>query len=158
MPNAHARFDGIPYAEVVKTLDQILQEELAGVVRYTHYSFMVYGFNRIPIVKWLNDQANESLKHAQEAGELLTTMGEHPSLSIGNLLESHKHDIGDILRESLEAESRGLELYRKLLSLVEDKNVLLEEYARKLIVEEELHCGEVDKMIRKPGDSASVIK
>ena len=152
------RFANIPYDEVVKTLDQILQEDLAGVVRYTHYSFMVYGYGRIPIVKWLHEQADESLTHAKEAGELLTTMGEHPSLSIGGLLESHKHDIGDILRESLEAESRGLELYKKLLSLVEGKNVLLEEYAREKIVEEELHRGEVDKMIRKPGEFESVIK
>ena len=142
---------------VVKILNQILQEELAGVVRYTHYSMMVYGYNRIPIVKWFQEQANESLAHAQEAGEMLTIIGEHPSLSIGALLESHKHDIGDILRESLEIESVALNLYRDLLSKVENKNVFLEEYARKMIYSEELHRGEVDKMLRKPGELSSVI-
>lgn len=155
--NHAQRFGKINFKAVTNLLNEILKEELAGVVRYTHYSLMVYGYNRIPIVSWLRGQANESLAHAQEAGELLTTMGEHPSLEIGHLLESHQHDIGEILRESLEAESLVLGLYNKLLGLVEDKNVMLEEYARKMIYAEEIHRGEVDKMLRRPGDFASVI-
>ncbi|HLU69943.1 MAG TPA: bacterioferritin, partial [Fibrobacteria bacterium] len=31
---------------VVRALNKILELELAGVVRYTHYSLMVYGYNR----------------------------------------------------------------------------------------------------------------
>jgi bacterioferritin len=152
------RFGAIPYAEVCGILNEVLKEELAGVVRYTHYSMMVYGYGRIPIVSWFRGQANEALTHAQEAGELLTTMGEHPSLEIGHLLESHRHDIGDILRESLEMEGFALELYKKLLVLVEGKNIMLEEYARKMVYAEEIHRGEVDKMLRRPGDFASVIR
>lgn len=136
---------------VIAALNKILEAELAGVVRYTHYSLMVYGYNRIPIVSWLREQANESLTHAQQAGELITHFGGHPSLGIGSLLESHNHDIGDILRESLAHEQSGLQLYVELLALVEGKSVMLEEYARTLIQEEEMHLGEVDKMLRKPG-------
>ena len=73
--------------KVVNLLNQILETELAGVVRYTHYSFMVYGYGRIPIVSWMRSQANESLTHAQEAGELITQLGYHPSLGIGTLLD-----------------------------------------------------------------------
>lgn len=138
--------------KVASTLNQILERELAGVVRYTHYSFMVYGYNRIPIVSWFGEQAKESLMHAQEAGELLTGYGEHPSLKIGPLLETHKHDMESILRESLEAEREALALYEDLLKQVEGKNVLLEEYARKMIVAEEMHAAEVEKMLRKPGE------
>jgi bacterioferritin len=137
---------------VIKTLNQILEAELAGVVRYMHYSLMVFGHNRIPITSWLRDQANESLSHAQEAGELITHFGGHPSLGIGKLLESHKHDIGDILRESLEHERYGLSLYRTLLEQVERHSIMLEEYARTMIFQEERHIGEVDKMLRKPGE------
>lgn len=54
--------------KAVATLNRILEQELAGVVRYTHYSFMVFGFGRIPIVSWLQSQASESLAHAQAAG------------------------------------------------------------------------------------------
>src|SRR5207248_4854512 len=95
---------------VVAILNHILEAELAGVVRYTHYSFLVFGFGRIPIVSWLRQQANESLLHAQQVGEWITTLGAYPSLAIGPLLDSHKHDIAAILRESLESEARALAL------------------------------------------------
>ena len=143
--------------KVVGLLNKILEMELAGAVRYTHYSLMVYGYNRIPIVSWLREQATESLAHAQEAGERITAMGGHPSLGIGPLLETHKHDIGDILRESLEHERAGIQLYRDLLALVEDKSVWLEEYARQMIAEEETHAYEVDKMLRRPGELKSTV-
>ena len=139
-------------AEAVKLLNQIMEAELAGVVRYTHYSLMVFGHNRIPIVSWLRNEATTCLAHANEAGELVTHFGEHPSLKIGALLETHKHGINDILIESLEAERTGLALYRKLYELVRDRSVLLEDYARRMIAEEELHVGEVNKMLRKPGE------
>ena len=139
-------------AAAVKLLNQIMEAELAGVVRYTHYSLMVFGHNRIPIVSWLRNEATVCLTHANEAGELVTHFGEHPSLKIGALLETHKHGINDILIESLEAERTGLALYRELFELVKDRSVLLEDYARRMIAEEELHVGEVNKMLRKPGD------
>ena len=144
--------DNFDKAAAVKLLNQIMEAELAGVVRYTHYSLMVYGHNRIPIVSWLRNEANTCLTHANEAGELVTHFGEHPSLKIGSLLETHKHGISDILIESLEAEKTGHALYKQLLDLVIDRSVLLEEYARRMIAEEELHIGEVNKMLRKPGE------
>tara|TARA_R110000772_G_scaffold61272_1_gene138008 strand:- start:93 stop:536 length:444 start_codon:yes stop_codon:yes gene_type:complete len=137
---------------VITVLNEILETELAGVVRYCHYSLMVFGYGRIPIVSWMRSQADESLIHAHEAGELITHLDHHPSLGIGSLLETHKHDIGDILRESLQHELTSLSAYHHLLELVEGKSVLLEEYARRLISQEEMHVGEVRKMLRRPGE------
>jgi len=137
--------------EVIKVLNEILEAELAGVVRYTHYSLMVFGFGRIPIVSWMRGQATESLLHATEAGELITYLGSHPSLGIGSLLETHRHDIGDILKESLEHEMLALSEYNQLLELVNGRHVMLEEYARRMISLEEMHLGEVRKMLQKPG-------
>lgn len=139
----------------IDALNRIMELELAGVVKYTHYSLMVYGYNRIPIVAWLKGNADESLAHAHRAGELVTLLGGHPSLKIGQLLETTKHDIGDILRESLEHESVALKVYYELLQLVEGKSILLEEYARDLIVQEEQDRDEVNKMLRKPGDTGA---
>ncbi|HVT04353.1 MAG TPA: ferritin-like domain-containing protein [Thermoanaerobaculia bacterium] len=147
--------EGYDKARVVGLLNKILEIELAGVVRYTHYSLMVFGYNRIPIVSWLREQATEGLTHAQLAGELITAIGEHPSLTIGPLLETHKHDIGAILREAMENEQSALKLYKELLSVVEGKSIVLEEYARQMIYQEETHTFEVDKMMRKPGDVAT---
>lgn len=138
--------------KIIASLNKILEMELAGVVRYTHYALMVYGYSRIPIISWLRDQASESLDHANKAGELITNLGGHPSLAIGPLLETNTHDIGNILRESLDHENASLNCYRDLLALVENDSIMLEEYAREMIYTEELHLGEVDKMLRAPGD------
>lgn len=142
---------GIDQQAVIATLNRILEAELAGVVRYTHYSFMVFGYSRIPIVSWLRAQADESLTHAQDAGELITALGGHPSLKIGELLETERHDIGDILREASEHERRALALYGDLLRQVEGRDVMIEEYARQQIAAESRHVGEVEKMLRQPG-------
>jgi len=134
-------------------LNSIMEIELAGVVRYTHYSLMIYGYNRIPIVDWMKKQATESLDHAQRAGELVTMLGGHPSLSIGDLSETEKHDIGDILKESLIHEKKALEQYYELLKLSESEGLIIfEEYAREQISAEELHLDEVNKMLRTPGN------
>jgi bacterioferritin len=136
----------------IDALNHIMELELAGVVRYTHYALMVYGYNRIPIVSWMKGNAQEGLAHAHKAGELVTLLGGHPSLKIGALLETTKHDIGDIMRESLEHEKIALAAYYDLLNIVAGQSVLLEEYAREMIVQEELHLDEVNKMLRKPGE------
>ncbi len=140
--------------KVLAILNSILEHELAGVVRYTHFSFMVVGYGRIPIVSWLRAQADESLLHAQEAGEIITLLGGQPSLSIGTLLDQHHNDVGAILRTSLQGETQAVALYRQLMEQVKDSSVVLEEYARKMIYAEEVHVGEVEKMLRKPDDAA----
>jgi bacterioferritin len=137
--------------QVIDSLNRILELELAGVVRYMHYSFMIFGHNRIPIVAWLRDQGNESNAHAILAGEHITAFGGHPSLKIGALLETHQHDVNEILREAHDHEKEGLDAYYSLLKLVEGKSVLLEEYARDQIASEEVHLADIRKMMRKPG-------
>jgi bacterioferritin len=141
-------------AKVVETLNRILELELAGLVRYLHYSFMVFGHNRIPIVGWLRGQADESQAHAVQAGEQITNLGGHPSLKIGSLLETHKHNVDEILREALVHEEEGLTEYRKLLEQVADRSIMLEEYARTQIAAEEAHLADIGKMLRKPGSIA----
>ena len=137
--------------KAIALLNRIMELELAGVVRYTHYSLMVFGYSRIPVVEWLKKQAEEGLVHAHKAGELVTLLGGYPSLSIGPLLETHLHELGDILRESLANEKDALNAYYELHELTQGKSVLLEDYARDLIVQEEMHADEVNKMLRRTG-------
>jgi len=141
-------------AKVVETLNRILELELAGLVRYLHYSFMIFGHNRIPIVAWLRSQADESQAHAVQAGEHITNLGGHPSLRIGQLLETHKHNVDEILREALGHEEEGLAEYRRLLEQVTGRSIMLEEYARTQIAAEEAHLADIGKMVRKPGSIA----
>ena len=133
---------------VHKILNQIMEFELAGVVRYTHSSLMITGPYRLPIVEFLKEQANESLMHAQQAGELLTGLDGHPSQKIASIVETNDHSIQGILEESLAHEVHALNLYKELLTVVEGKSVYLEEYTRDLIGQEEQHQLELKKMLK----------
>lgn len=134
--------------EVCDIFKEIIEYELAGVVRYTHSSLMVTGPYRIPIVTFLKEQAAESMIHAQQAGELLVGLDGHPSLKVAKIEETHRHSIKDILEESLEHELHALGLYKKLLMNVADASVYLEEYARSMIGEEEQHSLELKAMLK----------
>ena len=135
-------------SEVCIILNRIMEYELAGVVRYTHSSLMVSGPNRIPIVEFLQSQAQESLTHAQEAGELLTGLDGHPSQKIPNIDDNNQHSIEDILKESLDHELHALSLYKELLESVQDSSIYLEEYSRNMISQEEKHTLELKKMLK----------
>lgn len=129
-------------------LNSIMEFELAGVVRYTHYSLMVTGPYRIPIVEFFKAQATESLLHAQQVGEILTGLEGHPSQRIAPIEESYQHSVQMILEESLNHEKKALDLYKQLLNVVENASVYLEEFARTQIGTEELHYLEIKKMLR----------
>ena len=134
--------------DVCDILNEIMEYELAGVVRYTHSSMMVSGPYRLPIVSFLKEQAAESLLHAQLAGEKIAGLDGHPSQKIAKIEETNRHTIKDILEESLEHELHALSLYKKLLKCVEHKSVYLEEYARAQIGEEEQHSLELKIMLK----------
>ena len=134
--------------EVLDSLNKILEHELAGVVKYTHYAFMVQGPYRLSVVQWLREQAQESLAHAEAVGEHVTSLGEHPTLKINDLLETHKHSTEDILNECLEHEKEAIKSYYELLNNVKDGSIMLEEFARTQIAAEEMHEAELRKMLR----------
>ena len=134
--------------KAIDVLRSIMEFELAGVVRYTHYSLMITGPNRIPIVDFFKAQATESLLHAQQVGEILTGLEGHPSLQIAPMEETYKHSVKDILKESLAHETNALTMYKRLLDIVKDASVYLEEFARTMIGNEELHTIEIKKMLR----------
>jgi bacterioferritin len=143
MTKAHASNRGA----VVDQLNKILQLELAGVSRYLHYSFLVFGPSRIPIVAFFRGQANESMTHAVLIGEKITSLGGHPTILIESPPEPPRHDVRTLLQESVEFERRGLGAYRELLSMC-GEDVALEELARSQIRAETEHIEEVEKMLR----------
>jgi bacterioferritin len=139
--------------ETLQTLNEIVELELAGAVRFTQYSLMVFGHARIPIMGWMREQAQQSLTHAIQAGEEVTALGGNVSLSIGDLVGTHHPAVDDMLQEMLVQERRGVDLYRQLLALTEGRSVSLEELARQMIRSEELDIAEIEKMLRKRGDA-----
>lgn len=140
-------------ASAVEILNQIVEHELAGAVRYTQYSLMIFGHARIPIISWMQKQALEALTHATQAGEEVTSQGGKVSLGIGKLVGSHHAHVDEILGELVGHERTGIELYERLLQTVAGKSVSLEEYARGMIRAEEIHVAEILKMLKKRGDA-----
>ena len=138
-------------SKVCDILNRIVELEMAGVVRYAHSSLMVRGPNRIPIVTFLQEQANESLAHALQAGEFITGFNGHPSQRIANIEENHNHSVEQILQESLAHEMAAVDMYKVLLEEVADASIMLEEYARGQIGMEEQHALEIKKMLKDFG-------
>ena len=133
---------------VIDKLSEIFVLELLGVIRYTHYSLMIFGYNRLPLIEFFKEQASESLMHANLAGEHITGLGGHPPLNIDQIEETNNHNITDILNETLAHEKEAIKMYYELLELIDGKSVYLEEYARSMIGQEELHVLEVEKMLK----------
>ena len=133
---------------VCEILNRIVEAEMAGVVRYAHSSLMITGPYRLPIVTFLQEQATESLAHALQAGEFITGFDGHPSQKIATITENHNHSVQQILEESLEHETLAVLLYMELLDAVSDRSIMLEEYARGQIGQEEQHALEIKKMLK----------
>ena len=134
--------------KIIEKLSEIFNLELTGVTRYTHYALMIFGANRLPLIQFYREQAKESLMHADMVGEHITGLNGHPPLNTENIKETHKHNIRDILSETLQHEKKAIEAYYELLDLVQDKSVYLEEFSRSMIGQEELHVLEVEKMLK----------
>ena len=145
MPKISGNFDK---KKVLNILNKIFELEMSGVIRYTHYALMIFGSNRLPLVQFFREQAKESLDHADLVGEHITGMGGHPPINPISIKESNKHKINDILQETLQHEKNAIKIYYELLNSVQDKIVYLEEYARQMIGQEELHSQEVEKMLK----------
>lgn len=133
----------------IDQLNRILEMELATIVYYTHYAFMIYGHARIPIRSWFNEQATESLVHAQEAGDMIVHLGGRPDMAIEDLPKTHHNTIDEILTEAVEREEAGCQLYRDLLGMIKDKSTVLEEYATRMVATEAMHVSEMRLMLMR---------
>ena len=137
--------------KVLELLGKIYQEEMEGITRYLHYSFMIMGHNRIPIQSWFRSNASESMDHAVMIGEKITSLGGHPPILASKANESDVHTVQQLLEESLAFEQNTLNLYKELTGLaVEVGDIALEEMAREQVKAETEHADEVRKMLRKP--------
>lgn len=137
---------------VLDLLGEIYKIEMSGINQYLHYSFMIMGYNRIPIQKWFRENAQESMTHATEIGEKITSLGGHPPIVTLNIEEKNDHSIMQLLEESQKFETDALNHYKKLVVMATElEDVALEELAREYVKAETEHLDEILKMIRTPG-------
>jgi bacterioferritin len=132
---------------IIVQLNKLLEMELSGVTRYLHYSFMVFGANRIPIVAWFRDQADEGVAHSVLVGEKITAYGGEPSVAVRPVPTTRHQGLRAMLEESSVFERESLGEYVNLLGM-SGGDIALEEFARSQILAETEHLEEVDKMLR----------
>lgn len=136
---------------VLNLLGKIYQAEMNGVTRYLHYSFMIMGYNRIPIQKWFRDNATEAMNHAIIIGEKITSLGGHPPIVGSPVKEMGNHSIKQLLSESLIYEEEAVDFYKELAILAQELgDIALEELARGFVKDEIEHVDEVRKMLFSP--------
>lgn len=137
--------------QVLELLGKIYQLEMSGISQYLHFSFMVMGYNRIPIQSWFRGNATESMAHATLIGEKITSLGGHPTLAPSKVEESNDHSILQLLHESLKHEELAVKHYKELVAMATElEDIALEEMAREFVRTEVEHIDEVRKMIRTP--------
>ncbi|HYX34510.1 MAG TPA: ferritin-like domain-containing protein [Oligoflexus sp.] len=137
--------------EALELLGKIYSLEIAGVTRYLHYSFMIMGYNRIPIQSWFRSNANESMQHAIIIGEKITSLGGHPPMVASRVEEKDNHSVAQLLTESLNFEAEAMVHYKDLVKVaVKLEDIALEELARGMVREETEHADEVRKMLQAP--------
>ncbi|AFY53793.1 bacterioferritin (cytochrome b1) [Rivularia sp. PCC 7116] len=133
--------------KTINFLQQILEFELAGVVRYTTYSLMVNNSEKNEIVDFLREQAEESLFHSQKVGEALVSINGNPQPRITPIAELESYSVKDILNASLAHEKQALGLYEKLLDTLKGSNSDIEKFVTNMIHEEGHHAQELAEMI-----------
>ena len=134
---------------LIKALNKDLEREMAGIVRYLHHSFIVFGPNRGPLVQMFRDQANEATAHAIQLGEKITALGGHPTVKVEQVFEPGYQSVEDMLLEDLKAEKAQLTLYTEQLKEFGDDNLPIKLMLEQVIIAEQSHVDEMEKYLRK---------
>ena len=143
--------------KLIKALNEDLEKEMAGIVRYLHHSFIVFGPNRGPLVQMFRTQATESMNHAIQLGEKITALGGHPTVKVDQVFEPGYQSIEDMLSEDLKAEKIQLELYTKQLKEFGEENLPMKLMLEQIIIDETAHVEEIEKYLRTSNEELMMI-
>ncbi len=143
--------------KLIKALNVDLEKEMAGIVRYLHHSFIVFGPNRGPLVQMFRAQATESMTHAIQLGEKITALGGHPTVKVDQVFEPGYQTVEDMLAEDLKAEKNQLNLYTNQLKEFGDSNLSMKLMLEQIIVSEQTHVEEMEKYLRTSNKDLMVV-
>lgn len=137
-------------------LNQILEARLSGVIRYTNYSLMISGRDRLTFSNFFTEQTNHSLRQAQEVGRILMALNERPTLSSDFAPEPSRQSAQEMLLRSLNHERQLLHLHRDLLQTVQCNNAALEDFAMRTLLGSEASCRQFSHLLGEIEASACV--
>ena len=142
--------------KLIKALNKDLEREMAGIVRYLHHSFIVFGPHRGPLVQMFRGQATESMTHAIQLGEKITALGGHPTVRVDQVFEPGDQSVEDMIAEDLKAERAQLELYTQQLKEFGDDNLTIKLMLEQVIIAEQTHVDEMEKYLRTSNEGLLV--
>ena len=143
--------------KLIEALNKDLQKEMAGMVRYLHHSFIIFGPNRGPLVHMFRTQATESMEHAIKLGEKITALGGHPTVKVDQVFEPGYQSVEDMIAEDLDAEKKQLNLYMEQLRSFGDENLPLKLILEQIIVAEQTHVESMEKYLRESNRDLIVV-
>ena len=143
--------------KLIKALNKDLEREMAGIVRYLHHSFIVFGPHRGPLVEMFRTQATESMTHAIQLGEKITALGGHPTVRVEQVFEPGDQTIEEMIEEDLKAERTQLELYTQQLREFSDENLPIKLMLEQVIIAEQTHVDEMEKYLRTSNEGLLVL-
>ncbi len=130
---------------VINQLNEILKHEWTGVAQYSQASFILEGVWREVYAEKFEDDAKESFKHAKLVGNKIVALGGVPVATRNEIKQSR--DLTEVLKFSLEFESKAVEMYNKALELAEGDRALVI-FLEDILIEEQEGVDEYTKLLR----------
>jgi bacterioferritin len=122
--------------------------EIETAIRNLHFSFLIFGPSRKPVVEFFRDEVEESIRHATMLGEKITALGGLPAIRVRAVHEPQGHTLEAILKESIRHEEEAVATYTKLLELVKEDAPLRVLFENQVLEEQE-HVEELRKYLRE---------
>ena len=134
--------------KVNAAMNEALRMELASALKYLDFSFRVFGPTRKPIVEHFLEEAKESFDHATMLGDKIVALGGTPSVTADAPKIPANASLDDILRLAIENEAAAIDIYTKILGMVQDETHLRILFENQVLAERH-HFEELSKMLRR---------
>lgn len=131
---------------VIEQLNEILKHEWTGVAQYSQASFIIEGVWREVYAEKFEEDAKESYGHAQLVGNKIVALGGIPVAQRNEIKQSRK--LQEVLQNSLEFESKAVEMYVKAIEMAEGNRPLVL-FLEEILLEEQEGVDEYTKLLRE---------
>ena len=105
---------------LIDRLNEALGWELRALNMYAHYAANIQGIHRLQLDPMFNEEASESLAHADVVRRAVVKLGGVPVTERNTHPIVHTTDYKIMLERSLETETKAAEVYAGIIELLEE--------------------------------------
>lgn len=122
--------------ELIDLLNDALAREMRAQAMYAHYAAYVKGINRLHLKPYFENEAAESVVHAQTVRNALVRLGGIAVTERHTQVITHSTDYRVMLKEALKTEQESKEAYQGILPLLREDEELYDAIEQILFAEE----------------------